>query len=128
MLTRSWLEDIEIELAEHFGGFLSAEEKETLCLCRHRNKVLHSDFYAAREKLNELGMETSWGDVRKIDFPVVSIAEISSKLRAAEAGTEGTLVADISSTDTGSVLGKRAVRVTFRKPSALLKVHRLLLI
>jgi hypothetical protein len=100
------LEDIEVELAEHFDSSLSAEEKETLRLCRQlRNKVLHSDFYAAREKLNELGIETSSGNVRKIDLPVVSIAEVSRKLSAAEAGTEGTLVADTSSTDSGSVLG-----------------------
>ena len=54
------LEDIETELAIHFGGFLSAEEKETLALCRQlRNKVLHTDFCAARSKLNELGIETA---------------------------------------------------------------------
>jgi hypothetical protein len=35
---------------------------ETLRLCRqHRNKVLHSDFRAARDKLNELGVETPSG-------------------------------------------------------------------
>ena len=44
------LEDIEDDLAKHFGDALSADEKETLRLCRQlRNKVLHSDFRAARE-------------------------------------------------------------------------------
>jgi len=100
------LEDIETELAKHFGGSLSAEEKETLSLCRQlRNKVLHTDFCAARGKLNELGIETASGDVLKIDIPVVSKAEISQKLRAAKAGTEGTFVAETLSTDSGSVLG-----------------------
>jgi hypothetical protein len=100
------LEDIEVDLAKHFGGSLSAAEKETLRLCRQlRNKVLHTDFHAARGKLNELGVETSSGNVRRIDIPVVSVAEISRKLSATQAGTEGTLVADTSSTDAGSVLG-----------------------
>jgi hypothetical protein len=46
------LEDIEVDLAKHFDGSLSAEEKETLRLCRQlRNKVLHIDFCAARGKL-----------------------------------------------------------------------------
>jgi hypothetical protein len=100
------LEDIEAELAKHFGGSLSDAEKETLRLCRQlRNKVLHTDFCAARGKLNELGIETSSGDIRKIDVQVVSMAKISHKLSAAKAGTEGTLVAETLSTDSGSVLG-----------------------
>jgi hypothetical protein len=100
------LEDIEAELAKHFDGSLSTEEKETLRLCRQlRNKVLHTDFCAARGKLNELGVETPSGEVRKIDIPVVSIAEVSKKLHAAKTGTEGTFVADTLSTDSGSVLG-----------------------
>jgi hypothetical protein len=100
------LEDIETELAKHFGGSLSAEEKETLALCRQlRNKVLHTDFCAARDRLNELGVETASGEVLKINTPVVSMAEISQKLRAAKAGTEGTFVADTLSTDSGSVFG-----------------------
>jgi ABC-type siderophore export system fused ATPase/permease subunit len=56
------LEDIEDELATHFGAALSAAEKETLRLCRQlRNKVLHSDFLAARDKLQELGVPTAPG-------------------------------------------------------------------
>src|SRR5579863_749867 len=59
------LEDIEADLAKHFDGSLSAGDKETLRLCRQlRNKVLHSDFCAARGKLNELGVATPSGDVR----------------------------------------------------------------
>ena len=100
------LEDIEAELAAHFGGSLSDEEKSNLCLCRQlRNKVLHTDFYAARKKLNQLGVATQSGGVRKLDIPVVSVAEISHKLSAAKAGTEGELVANTSSTDSGSVYG-----------------------
>ena len=100
------LEDIEADLAKHFGNSLSDEEKQTLRLCRQlRNKVLHTDFCAARSKLNELGVETPSGNVRKLDIPVASAAEVSKKMSAAKAGTEGTLIADTSSTDSGGVLG-----------------------
>ena len=40
---------VEDEVVKHFGDALSASEKETLSLCRQlRNKMLHSDFCAAR--------------------------------------------------------------------------------
>jgi hypothetical protein len=60
------LGEIETDLVKHFDGSLSAQEKETLRLCRQlRNKVPHSDFRAARGKLNELGVETQSGGVVK---------------------------------------------------------------
>jgi hypothetical protein len=100
------LENIEDDLAKHFADSLSKEERETLRLCRQlRNKVLHTDFRAARDKLNELGVETLPGGVTKVDIPVVSIAEIAKKIRGVKAGTEGTVVADTSSTDLGGVVG-----------------------
>src|SRR5271165_2838126 len=72
------LEDIEGELAKHFGAALSVEEKETLRFCRQlRNKVLHSDFYAMREKLKELGQQPGRAGVTKIDFPVPTVAEFT---------------------------------------------------
>jgi hypothetical protein len=100
------LEDIEAKLAEHFDSSLSAEDKDTFRLCRQlRNKVLHADFRAARGKLNELGITISSGDVTKVDIPLVSVAEISKKIAGVKAGTEGTLVADTSSTALGTVYG-----------------------
>lgn len=97
------LENIEDDLAKHFS--LSAEDRETLRLCRQlRNKVLHSDFRAARGKLNEMGVETLPGAVTKIDIPVVSVAEVSAKIRGVQAGKEGVAVADTSSAD-GGVFG-----------------------
>jgi hypothetical protein len=101
-----YLEGIEIKLAEHFDSSLSAEEKDTFRLCRQlRNKVLHADFRAARGKLNELGIEILAGEVRKVDIPVVSVAEILKKIAGVKAGTEGTLVSDTSSTALGTVFG-----------------------
>ncbi len=100
------LEDVEKPVIEHFVASLSAEERETLSLCRTlRNKVLHTDFRAARGKLNELGIRTTSGEVRKVDIPVVSVAAISEKVRGVQAGTEGAFVADTLSTASGTVYG-----------------------
>lgn len=100
------LEDIETGLIQHFGAALSDQDKETLRLCRQlRNKLLHSDFRAARDKLSELGVASSPGGVVKIDLPVVTAAEVVSKIEAAKAGMEGVRVADTLSTDAGSVFG-----------------------
>jgi hypothetical protein len=100
------LKDIEADLIKHFGAALSDEDKETLRLCRQlRNKVLHSDFRAARDKLSELGIASTSGCVVKIDLPVVTAAEVAAKIEAAKAGIEGVRVADTLSTDAGSVFG-----------------------
>jgi hypothetical protein len=53
-------------------------------------KVLHSDFYAMREKLKELGRQPARAGVTKIDFPVPTVAEFAKKIEAVKAGTEGT--------------------------------------
>lgn len=52
------LREIEDDIAKHFGTALADEEKKTLTLCRVlRNKLLHSDFYAMREKLRQSDTE-----------------------------------------------------------------------
>jgi len=102
------LEDIENEVARHFDGALSIEEEETLRVCRQlRNKVLHSDFHAARGKLNELGVKTPSGEVKKVDIRDVSGTEVSGRVCDAAEGMPGTFqyVADTSSTDSGGVYG-----------------------
>jgi len=101
-----YLQNIEAAISEHFADALSDDEKEALRLCRElRNKVLHADFRAGRDKLNELGIETTSGGVKKIDIPIISKAEILKKIEAAKAGMEGTLVADTRSADSGTVYG-----------------------
>ena len=103
---QQYLRNIEDELATHFGDALSAAEKEMLLLCRQlRNKVLHSDFRAARDKLGELGVDTQSGGVKMIGLPVVTVEDFTKKIAGARAGTEGTNVADTLSTDEGSVYG-----------------------
>jgi hypothetical protein len=100
------LTEIETDVAKHFGDALSDEEKETLRLCRVlRNKVLHSDFRAARNKLNELGIETPSGGVKKVDITGASTTQILKAIEAAKAGMEGTFVADKQSTESGTVYG-----------------------
>ncbi len=100
------LADIEAGLITHFGAALSDEDKKTLRLCRQlRNKVLHSDFRAARGKLSELGIASSSGNVVKIDLPVLTVAEVAKKIEGARAGTEGIRLADTQSTDAGGVYG-----------------------
>jgi hypothetical protein len=100
------LRDIESDLIKHFGAALSDADNETLRLCRQlRNKVLHSDFRAARDKLSKLGIAPAPGGVVKIDLPVVTAAEVARKIEAARAGAEGIRVADTASTDAGSVFG-----------------------
>jgi hypothetical protein len=101
-----FMENIEAKLAEHFDSSLSIEEKDTFRLCRQlRNKLLHADFHAAREKLDELGITIASGGVTKVDIPVVSVAESAKKIVGIKAGTEGTLVSDTSSTALGTVYG-----------------------
>ncbi len=102
------LEDIEGEITRHFDGFLSAEDKETLRLCRQlRNKVLHSDFRAARAKLGELGFETLSGEVKKIEVPVISVAAITKSVRDAKDEVKGSFqyVAETSPSE-GGVYGR----------------------
>ena len=94
------LGEIETDLLTHFANDLSAQDKETLRLVRQlRNKVLHSDFRAAREKLQELGVQIESGGVTKIDLPTPTVAEVTKKLLAAKEGKEGTSVSDTPSTE-----------------------------
>ena len=100
------LKNIEGGLIKHFGPALSNADKKTLRLCRQlRNKVLHSDFRATRERLSELGIASSPSGVVKTDQPVMTIAEYAKKIKAAMAGTEGVVVAETLSTDADSVFG-----------------------
>jgi hypothetical protein len=116
------LENIEDDLAAYFS--LPAEDREILRLCRQlRNKVLHSDFRAARGKLNEMGVATVPGSVTKVDVPVVTVAALSAKIQGIQAGTEGVAVAETSSAD-GGVYGwfnEAGTAGDFQQASAVFK-------
>lgn len=119
------LQDIEDDLVKLFGDALSADEKETLRLCRQlRNKVLHTDFQAARDKIKELGANPTSGGVVRIELPEPTIAEATKKITAAKEGKEGALISDTLSTEAGSVLDglwKLEKRAIFRKRATLSK-------
>ena len=59
---------------------------------------------ATSGQLNGLGETTAPGGVRKVDIPEVSKVAIFRKDTRSQGGTEGTLVADTSSTEEGRIL------------------------
>lgn len=115
------LQNLEDGIAEHFSQSLSGEERESLRLCRQlRNKVLHADFHAAREKLNEMGIQTTPGAVRMIHVPVMEQGAILDQIQRGIEGTEGSLVADSTMRESG-VFGwfiEAAVSGDFQKASS----------
>jgi exonuclease VII large subunit len=97
---RKQLGEMETDLLTHFANALSEPEKEILRLSRElRNKVLHSDFRAARKKLKELGTQIESAGVRKIDLPEPTVAEATRKLLAAKEGKEGMPISNTPSTE-----------------------------
>jgi hypothetical protein len=102
------LAEIETQIAQHFGAALTEEENNTLALCRVlRNKILHGDFRAAREKLAELGIETQHGGVKKVDLAGLATPRMTEKITHAIAGAPGSYeqVADTEAKAPGSVYG-----------------------
>lgn len=101
------LGDVEKLIIKHFDGSLSGDEKNTLELCRElRNKVLHCDFLAARDKLTSLGVEARRGNVKRADIRGLSGAEMTEKIGAVIADTPSTFeyVADTKARP-GTVFG-----------------------
>lgn len=89
-------EDIEVEIIKHFGDLLSDEDKITLSASRVlRNKILHCDFEAARNKLDELGLSPKRGVVRRATiFTSMSAEEMERTIRAVAEGHGGELVSN----------------------------------
>jgi hypothetical protein len=84
------LEDVETLIANHFSNALTAEEKTTLAVCRQlRNKILHCDFHAARQKLEQLGIATQSAEVKKVDIRGLSAEQMIEKIAAVKANTAG---------------------------------------
>lgn len=101
------LENIELLIVKHFAGVLTKGERETLKLSRQlRNKILHCDFRATRNKLQQLGMEPQRGDVKKVDVAGLSRAQMVEKIERVAASLPGTFsyVAD-SGGEAGGILG-----------------------
>jgi hypothetical protein len=101
------LEDVEGLIVVHFSSALTEDEKNHLKLCRQlRNKILHCDFHAARQKLEELGANPQPGNVRRTDISGLSGREMTEKIRSAVANAPGSsqYVADLGSR-AGTVFG-----------------------
>ena len=85
------LQDVEAAIVECYGTFLLEADKGTLkTCCQLRNKILHCDFSAAREKLEALGFKPRSGGVRRVDVAGLSGPQIRDKLAAAFANIPGT--------------------------------------
>jgi hypothetical protein len=101
------LEDVETLIVSHFSSVLSEDEKAALRLSRQlRNKILHCDFRAARNKLKQLGIDTPRGDVKKADVGGLSGSQMVEKIANLVASVPGAFeyVAD-SGAGAGSVFG-----------------------
>jgi hypothetical protein len=85
------LEDVETLIVSRFSSVLSEDEKETLRLSRQlRNKILHCDFHAARNKLKKPGIDTPRGDVKKADVRGLSGSQMVEKIADLVASVPGT--------------------------------------
>jgi hypothetical protein len=101
------LADVEKLIIKYFDGSLNTDEKSTLELSRElRNKVLHCDFRAARDKLTSLGVETRRGNVKRAEISAPSSAEMAEKIGAVITNTPSTFeyVADTKA-QPGAVFG-----------------------
>ncbi|MGC1779277.1 MAG: hypothetical protein WBB34_15135 [Xanthobacteraceae bacterium] len=89
-------EDIEVEIIGYFGTLLSDEDKQALSAARMlRNKILHCDFEAARNKLDELGLSPKRGVVRKAMIsPSMPAEAIMQTIRAVAEGRGGVLISN----------------------------------
>jgi hypothetical protein len=101
------LEGVEGLIVVHFSSALTEDEKNHLKLCRQlRNEILHCDFHAARKKLEELGANPQFGNVRRMEISGLSGREIAEQISRALANAPGSseYVADLGS-QVGTVFG-----------------------
>ena len=102
------LKDVEARIVRYFANQLSEQDCQTLRLCLQlRNKVLHCDFHAAREKLTELGLPSGNGSVQKVDLRDLSTQQKVEKISEVAHGkiNNAQTIAESSSTKEGTVYG-----------------------
>jgi len=101
------LKGVEERILTHFANALSEDEKNALRLSLElRNKILHCDFSAARDRLERLGERTQRGNVKKADIRGLSGAQMAEKIASVIGESPGTFeyVAD-SEAGAGRVFG-----------------------
>ena len=99
------LEAAEVAIVLQFDAHLSRGEKDLLTNARQlRNKILHTDFRAARQKLRAAGEHPLDGGVRLLSIdPAGDIrAQIENALSS---GAPGRAVANTASTEEGTIYG-----------------------
>lgn len=103
------LENVEAKVSEWFGERLTKEDAERLATGRRlRNKLLHGDFRAARDKLQEAGAPRTSGGVRRIVFGAsASASDMLEKISAVAANEPGSssLVSDDRTTADSGIFG-----------------------
>jgi hypothetical protein len=98
---------VEARIVKHFASVLTKDEKEVLILSLElRNRILHCNFRAARNKLQQMGVEPRRGNVKKVDVAGLSRTQMVEKIESVAAGVPDAFsyVAD-SISEAGSVFG-----------------------
>jgi hypothetical protein len=84
-------DNVETLIVQHFANALTDDEKDMLRRCRQlRNKILHCDFLAMRNKLKELGKKVGPGNVKRINVTGLTGKEIGEKIEDALTDRLGT--------------------------------------
>jgi hypothetical protein len=97
---------VEALIVKHFASVLTKDEKEALILSLElRNRILHCDFRAARNKLQQMGVEPQRGDVKKVDVAGLSPAQMVEKIESVAANLPGTFSYVADSGGEAGVLG-----------------------
>jgi len=79
------LADVESAIVRILGNRLCEQDKELLKDCRQlRNKVLHCDFRAVKQKLGDMGITIATGGVTKVNLNTGETALVSDT--SSEAG------------------------------------------
>jgi len=100
------LDNIEKQLHRVFSHCLSSDDISLLETSRRlRNKILHADFFEARSRLAQLGVEQRTAGVVRVELDSLPGSSIVEKIHMIATGTVGTPVASTSSTQDGSILG-----------------------
>ena len=97
---------IEAALIKHYKLLLCDDDETTLLKCRQiRNKLLHGDFFKARQKMSEFNETQNRAEVVKVNLISTNFENVSRQLEEAKIGMQGTRIKDTNSTKSGGTFG-----------------------